>query len=114
MAKNGKFIANSRMLLKDGSTVEKGQLLTLEVGDDGMPSQSIYAGRVKAVREAEGGQEDAGDVKKAKASAKEITEKAKADAKEITDKATAEAKAITEEAQKQANEILAAATSDKK
>lgn len=113
MAKNGKFISNSRILLKDGQTVEKGQLLTLEVGDDGKPSQSIYAGRVKAVSEGKGESDD-GDTKKAKASAKEITEKAKADAKEITDKANADAKAITEAAQAKANEILAAATSGQK
>lgn len=90
MAKNGKFISNSRILLKDGQTVEKGQLLTLEVGDDGMPSQSIYAGRVKPVSEG------------------------KADTGKVVSDAKAEAKKIIDDAKEKANEILAKAASGQK
>lgn len=93
MAKNGKFISNSRILLKDGKTVEKGQLLTLEVGDDGMPSQSIYAGRVKAVSEGKGESDDG---------------------KKVVADAKAEAKKIIDDAKEKANEILAKAASGQK
>lgn len=113
MSKTQSFISNSRMLLKDGSAIERGQLLKLEVGDDNLPTEQIYRDRVTAVREAKGESDD-GDTKKVKASAKEITDKAKAEAKEIIDKANADAKAITDAAQAKANEILGAATSGQK
>lgn len=124
MAKTQSFISNSRMILKDGKTVERGELLKLEVGDDNLPTEQIYRDRVSAVKD--NSTEDDGDSKKAaKASAKEITDKAKADAKAtgekaeadasaLIEKAKADAKKIVDDAQAQANEILSKAANGQK
>ncbi len=95
MAKTQSFISNSRMLLKDGKTVERGELLKLEVGDDNLPTEQIYRDRVSAVKD----NSEAAD---------------KGDAKKIVADAKAEAKKIIEDAQKQANEILSKAANGQK
>lgn len=92
MAKTQSFISNSRMLLKDGKTVERGELLKLEVGDDNLPTEQIYRDRVTAVKDNSDGP----------------------DAKKIVADAKAEAKKIIEDAQKQANEILSKAANGQK
>lgn len=89
----------------DGKRLVRGQVLSLEVGDDGKPTSSLYSSRVRPLGErvgadeAEGSDEDAKAlIKDAKAQAKQIVKDAQAEAKAITDKAEADAQALLDAA----------------
>lgn len=74
--------------------LNRGDVLTLEVGDDSLPTADLFRTRVQPlgrdVDEGEGG-DAKGTIKEAKAEAKKIIEGAKEEAQKIIDKANADA-----------------------
>ena len=90
MSKKSKFVATGRMLLADNTAVAPGDVLTLEVGDDGLPSERIYRNRVKPQGKEVGAKDS--HVEDAKAQAKKIL----ADAEEQATKVLADAHAAAE------------------
>ena len=88
--------------------LERGDVLTLEVGDDGKPTSELFQTRTVPVgREVDSG--DGMSEADAKGKAKEIIADAKAKAKEILDKAKDDAAGITQKATEEAAELIAAA-----
>lgn len=85
--------------------LSRGDILTLEVGDDGKPTSELFLSRTrplgKAVDQAEGL-----DVKGANAKAAKILEDAEAKAKQILQDADAEATLKVQTATAEAEEIL--------
>lgn len=85
--------------------LSRGDILTLEVGDDGKPTSELFRSRTrplgKAVDQAEGL-----DVKGANAKAAKILEDAEAKAKQILEDAEAEATLKVQTATAEAEEIL--------
>lgn len=71
----------------------RGDVLTLEVGDDDLPTSDLLRSRVRPLGSRLEVGEGMGD-KEAKGKAKEIIDKAKADAAAIIDKANADAQLI--------------------
>lgn len=91
--------------LKDA---KRGDILRLEVGEDGKPTSSLLASRTRKVGDIlEVGGEPLTEPQ-AKGKAKEILEKAKADAAAILEKANADAAAITQKATDDATALLEA------
>lgn len=85
--------------------LSRGDILTLEVGDDGKPTSELFRSRTrplgKAVDPAEGL-----DVKGANAKAAKILEDAEAKAKKLIDDAEAEATLKVQTAEAEAQDIL--------
>lgn len=93
-----------------GQDLNRGDILTLEVGDDGLPTSDLFRTRAVPVgREVENGDEGMSD-KDAKAKAKGIIDDAKAKASDIIAKANTDAQAITDKANADAAELIEAAT----
>jgi len=106
--KKADFIVNGTIDHPVHGRLERGQVLKLEVGDDGLPTSEMMAQRTRPVGERVGEDDSEGmSSKDAKGEAKAIIDKAKADAKVITDKALADAEAITEKANTDAAQLLA-------
>ncbi len=85
--------------------LSRGDILTLEVGDDGKPTSELFRSRTrplgKAVDQSEGL-----DVKGANAKAAKILEDAEAKAKKLIDDAEAEAQLKVQTAEAEAQDIL--------
>jgi len=95
----------------DFPDAQPGDVLRLEVGDDGLPTSELLRQRTRPLadrKEAEGG---AMTDKEAKGKAKEIIDGAKASAKEIIEKAEADAAAIVDKANADAAALMDAAKS---
>lgn len=89
----------------DFKDAKPGDVLKLEVGDDGLPTSDLLRSRVRPLGESLEVGEGMSD-KEAKGKAKEIIDEAKEKAKGIVDKATEDAQAITDKANADAQAIL--------
>lgn len=104
MSKKKDFELLGSVVGEDGQLQQRGQVLSLEVGDDGLPTSELYRVRSRALgdradQSADGNDEDGKQiVKDAKAKAKQIVADAEAKAKEITDKAEVDAQALLDAA----------------
>jgi hypothetical protein len=86
----------------------RGDVLKLEVGDDGLPTSDLLRSRVRPLGVEHTGEEMT--EADAKGKAKEIVDKAKEKAKEIVEKAEKDAQAITDKANSDAAELIQAAS----
>lgn len=92
--------------LKDA---QRGDVLKLEVGEDGRPTSELLAARTRPVGQTLDLEGTPLTEKEAKGKAGEILSKAKADAAAIVDKAKADAATITQTATDEAAALIAAA-----
>lgn len=83
-----------------------GDVLTLEVGDDGLPTSELLRNRVRQLGADLGDASEGMSDKEAKGKAKSIIEDAKKEAAAIIEKANTDAKAITDKAEADAVKML--------
>lgn len=120
-AKKGKFQVIGKFIDAKGEPVRPGNIVDLEVDEDGKPVNSLIASRVRPFTgslptggdtgEADRVLEEAHDVaerivKDAKKDAEELREEGKKDAKKLVDDAREEASKIIDEAGKAAEKII--------
>lgn len=91
--------------------LSRGDVLSLEVGDDSLPTSDLFRTRAVPVGREVDADDSAGmSDKEAKGKAKEIIDDAKAKASEIIAKANTDAQAITDKATAEASELIQAAS----
>ncbi len=115
MSKNeGKFELLGRWINAQGETIEPGTLLTLEVGDDGLPTSDLLRHRVRRLgTELEAGTgSPQGSTDEAKGRAAKIVEAAEAKAAKIVEAAEAKAAKIVEAGEAKAKKMTDDATAE--